>query len=187
MLAPRQRAVLILRDVLGWPAADTAGLLQTSVAAANSARQRARTIMREHLPAERADWQARPPSPAERELLSQFIDAHERLDGAAVARIASAQIRITMPPYPWRYEGIDAIRPLLVRAFGPDRDGDWRLLPTAVNRMPAAASYLRRPGDTQFRQFKLDVLRVEGDVIAEITTFGPASFPALGLPAVLPE
>ena len=186
VLAPRQRAALILRDVLGWPAADTAGLLQTSVAAANSALQRARSIMREHLPAERADWQARPPSPAERELLSQFIDAHERLDGAAVARIASAQIRITMPPYPWRYEGIDAIRPLLVRAFGPDRDGDWRLLPTAVNRMPTAASYLRRPGDTRFRQFKLDVLRVEGDVIAEITTFGPASFPALGLPAVLP-
>ena len=68
---------------------------------------------------------------------------------------------------------------------GPDRDGDWRLLPTAANRMPAAGSYLRRPGDTVFRAFKLDVLRVEGDVVAEVTTFGPESFPALGLPAVL--
>jgi len=188
VLAPRQRAALILRDVLGWPAADTAELLKTSVAAANSALQRARAIMRDHLPAERADWRARPPSPAERDLLSQFIEAHERLDGAAVARIASAQIRITMPPYPWRYEGIDGIAPLLARAFGPDRDGDWRLLPTAVNRMPAAASYLRRPGDTQFRPFKLDVLRIEGDVVAGITTFGPASsFPALGLPGVLAD
>jgi hypothetical protein len=102
-----------------------------------------------------------------------------------MARIASAQIRITMPPYPMRFDGIDAIQPLLVRAFGPDREGDWRLRPAAANRMPAAGSYLRRPGDTVFRAFKLDVLRVEGDVVAEITTFGPGSFPALGLPPVL--
>jgi RNA polymerase sigma-70 factor (ECF subfamily) len=111
--------------------------------------------------------------------------AHERLDGAAVARIAAAQIRVTMPPHPFRYDGIACLAPLLERAFGPGRDGDWRLLPTAVNRMPTAASYLRRPGDSQFRPFKLDVLRVEGDQVAEITTFGPALFPALGLPAVL--
>jgi RNA polymerase sigma-70 factor (TIGR02960 family) len=185
VLAPRQRAALIIRDVLGWPAADTAALLDTSVAAANSALQRARAIMREHLPPERSDWQARTPSAAERELLDQFVAAHEQLDAAAVARIASAQIRITMPPYPYRFDGIDGLAPLLERAFGPDREGDWRLLPTAVNRMPAAASYLRRPGDTQFRPFKLDVLRVEGDVIVEITTFGPAPFGALGLPSVL--
>jgi RNA polymerase sigma-70 factor (TIGR02960 family) len=185
VLAPRQRAALIIRDVLGWPAADTAALLETSVAAANSALQRARAIMRENLPAERADWRPRPPSAAERELLDQFIDAHERLDTTAMARIASAQIRITMPPYPVRFDGLDAIRPLLVRAFGPDREGDWRLRPAAANRMPAAGSYLRRPGDTVFRAFKLDVLRVEGDVVAEITTFGPGSFPALGLPPVL--
>jgi RNA polymerase sigma-70 factor (ECF subfamily) len=142
-------------------------------------------MMREHLPPERADWKARPPSAAERELLDQFIAAHERLDGAAVARIVSAGIRITMPPYPYLYQGIDAFAPLLERAFGPGRDGDWRLVRTAVNRMPAAASYLRRPGDAEFRAFKLDVLRVEGDRIAEITTFGPAPFPALGLPPVL--
>jgi RNA polymerase sigma-70 factor (ECF subfamily) len=90
-----------------------------------------------------------------------------------------------MPPYPFRYDGIDALATLLERAFGPDREGDWRLLPTALNRMPAAASYLRRPGDPQFRPFKLDVLRIEGGRIAEITTFGPAPFPALRLPAVL--
>ncbi len=185
MLAPRQRAALIIRDVLGWPAADTAALLETSVAAANSALQRARAIMRENLPAERADWRPRPPSAAERELLDQFIDAHNRLDATAMARIASAQIRITMPPYPMCFDGIDAIQPLLVRGLGPDREGDWRLLPTAANRMPAAANYLRRPGDTVFRPFKLDLLRVEGDVVAEVTTFGPGSFPALGLPPLL--
>jgi RNA polymerase sigma-70 factor (ECF subfamily) len=185
VLPPRQRAALVIRDVLGWSANETAALLDTSVAAANSAVQRARAMMREHLPPERADWKARPPSAAERELLDQFIAAHERLDSAAVARIVSAGIRITMPPYPYLYQGIDAFAPLLERAFGPGRDGDWRLVRTAVNRMPAAASYLRRPGDAEFRAFKLDVLRVEGDRIAEITTFGPAPFPALGLPPVL--
>jgi len=185
VLPPRQRAALLIRDVLGWPASDAAALLDTSVAAANSALQRARAIMREHLPPERSDWRARPPSAAERELLEQFIAAHERLDGPAIARIAATDIRITMPPYPTRYDGIDALAPLLDRAFGPGREGDWRLLPTALNRMPAAASYLRRPGEPQFRPFKLDVLRIEGALIAEITTFGPTPFPALGLPAVL--
>ena len=185
LLPPRQRAALLIRDVLGWPAADTAALLETSVAAANSALQRARAIMREHLPRERSDWQVRTPSAVDRDLLDQFIAAHERLDAAAVARIASAQIRVTMPPYPYRYEGIDGLAPLLERAFGPARDGDWRLLPAGVNRMPAAASYLRRPGDSQFRPFKLDVLRIEGSLIAEVTTFGPGSFPALGLPGTV--
>jgi RNA polymerase sigma-70 factor (ECF subfamily) len=71
----------------------------------------------------------------------------------------------------------------LVRAFGPDRD--WRLRPTGLNRMPAAASYLLRPGDTAYRAFKLDVLRIEGGVIAEITTFGPALFEELHLPEAL--
>ena len=65
---------------------------------------------------------------------------------------------------------------------GPDRDGDWRLVPTSANRLPAAASYLRRPGDTVFRAFKLDVLRIHDGAIAEITTFGYSRFPAFGLP-----
>lgn len=90
-----------------------------------------------------------------------------------------------MPPYPQIFEGLAGMKPLFERAFGPGRDGDWRLLPAAANRMPAAGSYLRRPGDTLFRPFKLDVLRIEGGAIAEITTFGPALFPALGLPPEL--
>jgi RNA polymerase sigma-70 factor (TIGR02960 family) len=181
-LPPRQRAALLIRDVMGWPAADTAALLEMSVAAANSALQRARTVMRDRLSPERADWQARQPTAAERDLLEQFIAAHEKLDAVAVARIASAEIQVTMPPNPFRYQGIDSMLGLLDRA----RDmGEWRLVPTAVNRMPAAASYLRRPDDPQFRSFKLDVLRIADGSIAEITTFGPAPFPALGLPAVL--
>ena len=185
VLPARQRAVLIARDVLGWPAAETASHLQTSVAAANSALQRARAALREHLPAQRADWQAGDPDEVQRDLLARFIDAHERYDAEAALAVAAADIRITMPPYPWLYQGRDALTPLLERAFGPDREGDWRLVPTRANRMPAAASYLRRPGDTAFRPFKLDVLRTSGGLIAEITTFGPGLFPAFGLPPVL--
>jgi hypothetical protein len=70
-------------------------------------------------------------------------------------------------------------------AFGPERDGDWRLVAASVNRMPASASYLRRPVDTDFWAFKLDVLRVDGTAIAEITTFGYAWFAAGGLPQIL--
>jgi RNA polymerase sigma-70 factor (TIGR02960 family) len=185
VLPPRQRAALLLRDVLGMPATETASLLETSVPAANSALQRARATMQDHLPSHRFDWSTREPSPEERHLLEQFIEAHERCDAAMVARVAARDIRITMPPYPWLYDGLEAIRPLLERAFGRDRDGDWRLLPTMANRMPSAASYLRRPGDSAFRAFKLDVLRIEDGLIAEITTFGPALFGELALPSSL--
>jgi RNA polymerase sigma-70 factor (TIGR02960 family) len=182
VLPARQRAALLAREVLGMPAAETAQLLETTVAAANSALQRARATMAQHLPSHRADWSAREPSPAEKELLDRFIEAHERCDAAAALAVAAEDIRVTMPPYPWLFDGRDALVPLLERAFGPGREGDWRLLPTSANRMPAAASYLRRPGDSVFRAFKLDVLRIEDDEIAEITTFGPALFDALGLP-----
>jgi RNA polymerase sigma-70 factor (TIGR02960 family) len=185
VLPPRQRAALLLRDVLGMPASETAELLDTSVPAANSALQRARVTMQEHLPARRSEWSAATPSAEERELLEQFIDAHERCDVAAAVAIASTDLRITMPPYPMCFDGLDAVVPLLERAFVTDPDGDWRLLPTTANRMPTAASYLRRPGDTEFRAFKLDVLRILDGKIAEITTFGPGQFAQFGLAAKL--
>jgi RNA polymerase sigma-70 factor (ECF subfamily) len=184
-LPPRQRAALVVRDVLGWPATETAALLDTSVAAANSAVQRACATLQAHLPSRRTEWSSTAPTDAERELLARFIDAHERMDAAAVASIAAQDIRVTMPPNPMVFEGLAGIQPLLERAFGPGRDGDWRLLPTSANRLPAAASYLRRPGDTAFRAFKLDVLRVLDGRIGEITTFGYALFPRFGLPDVL--
>ena len=186
VLPPRQRAALIVRDVLGWSAIETASLLETSVAAANSALQRARSTMREHLPARRAEWIAGKPSAEERELLDRFIDAHERCDAAAALAIASQELRISMPPDQMVFDGLAVIGPFLERAFGENRDGDWRLVPTWANRMPTAASYLRRPGDSEFRAFKFDVLRIEHGAIAEITTFGAGLFPKFGLPAVLP-
>jgi RNA polymerase sigma-70 factor (TIGR02960 family) len=187
LLPPRQRAVLILRDVLGWPAIEAAELLATSVAAANSALQRARATMQAHLPAQRAEWGTRAPSGVERDLLARFIDAHERCDAAAALAVAAQDIRITMPPAPYLYAGIEEVAALLERGFGPARDGDWRLVPTEANRMPTAASYLRRPGDTEFRAFKFDVLRVVDGEIAEITTFGVSMFPVFDLPMVLTE
>jgi len=184
-LPPRQRAALLGREVLGLSAAETADLIGTSVPAANSALQRARETMKQRLPRRRADWSAAAPDPAERRLLDAFIDAHERFDAAAALAIAASDIRVTMPPQPFVFDGRDALAPLLERAFGPERDGDWRLLPASANRMPAAVSYLRRPGDTVFRAFKVDVLRIEDGRIAEITTLGPALFVAHGMPEVL--
>lgn len=185
VLPPRQRAALIVRDLLGWPASETAALLETSVAAANSALQRARATMQRHLPARRTEWSAPDLSAEERALLERFIDAHERCDAEAAIAIASQDIRITMPPYPHIFEGIEELELLVENAFGDNREGDWRLLPTQANRLPTAASYLRRSGDSVFRPLKFDVLRIENGVIAEITTFGPELFTAFGLPPEL--
>jgi RNA polymerase sigma-70 factor (ECF subfamily) len=183
VLPPRQRAALIARDVLGWPASETATLLETSVAATNSALQRARATMSERLPAKRSEWSAGSPSDEERDLLARFIDAHERYDAPAAIAISAQDLRITMPPYPYLFEGIDVIGPLLDGAL---REGEWRLLATWANRMPTAASYLRKEGDTEFRAFKFDVLRIEHGKVAEITTFGPELFGVFGLPATVP-
>jgi hypothetical protein len=143
--------------VLGWSAAETASALDTSVAAANSALQRARATLRARLPARPSEWSGSAPSEQERLLLERFIDAHERADAAAAAALAREDIRVTMPPHPWCFDGLATIKPLLEP--GLTEPGEWRLLPTRANRQPAAASYLKAPGDTEFRAFKLDVLR----------------------------
>jgi RNA polymerase sigma-70 factor (TIGR02960 family) len=181
LLPPRQRAVLILRDVLGWSAKETAALLETSVASANSALNRARTTLQERSSARALERSSVVDlSEDERRLLDGFIDAHERADAAAAAALAREDIRITMPPHPFCYDGLEAIRPLLTE--GLTAPGEWRLLPTSANRLPAAASYLRAQGDTVFRAFKIDVLRIRDGKIAEITTFDATLFPQFGLP-----
>jgi RNA polymerase sigma-70 factor (TIGR02960 family) len=180
LLPPRQRAVLVLRDVLDWAAEQVAEVLELSVAAVNSALQRARATVRDRLPSG-----PREASATERRLLAGFIDAHERGDEEAALALISDDIRITMPPHPWLFEGIADFKRLLERAFGPESLGDWRLVPTAANNQPAAASYLRATGDDTFRAFKLDVLRVAEGRIAEITTFDAALFDQFGLPPTL--
>ncbi|HEY2669878.1 MAG TPA: RNA polymerase subunit sigma-70 [Rugosimonospora sp.] len=186
LLPARQRAVLILRDVLGWSANDSAEALDLTVAASNSALQRARATMREQLPRRRLDWSATQPTAEERDLLLRFIDAHERADVAASIALMREDIRVTMPPNPFWYDGIEAVGSLVAGAFGTQSQGEWRLVPTSANRQPTAASYLLAPGDSCYRAFKLDVLRVENGGVAEITTFDATLFPAFGLPPTLP-
>jgi RNA polymerase sigma-70 factor (TIGR02960 family) len=186
LLPPRQRAVLILREVLEWTAEQVAELLELSVAAVNSALQRARATLRDRLPAgRREEWAGADVSETERELLAGFIDAHERGDTELAMSLITDDVRVTMPPNPYLFEGRAAIAGLLEQAFGPQREGDWRLVPTRANRMPAAASYLRAFGDDTYRAFKVDVVRARDGRIAEITTFGPELFEQFGLPLTL--
>jgi RNA polymerase sigma-70 factor (TIGR02960 family) len=185
LLPPPQRAVLILREVVGWSASETAELLELSVPAVNSALQRARATLRERLPAERRElWTTPEATETERRVLAGFIDAHERGDTEAAFELIADDVRVTMPPDELVFDGLAAVAPLIERAHS-GADGEWRLVPTAANRQPAAASYLRAPGERDFVAFKLDVLRVEGSRIAELTTFGASRFPAFGLAEVL--
>ena len=184
LLPARQRAVLLLRDVLDWSAAETATALDISVAAANSALQRARATLREQLP----DRDAPRPAdltPAERALLMRFIAAHESGNVADAVAVMREDIRVTMPPYPHLFEGIAAVAELFRTGTGANGPGEWILRPTTANRMPAAASYLREPGQERARLFKFDVLRIADGRIAEITTFGPELGEQFGLPAYL--
>jgi RNA polymerase sigma-70 factor, ECF subfamily len=186
-LPPKQRAVLILRDVLGWSANDTASLLEDSVPAVNSALQRARATLKRHLPRRRMEWSAgAEASPEERALLERYIEAHERSDAAAVAAMLSEDVRVTMPPEPAVLDGRAAVISLFEHAaFADSAPGDWRLLPTRANRQPAAANYRRWPGETEFRALALDVLRFEDGKLAEIIVFRAEMFPAFGLPLTL--
>jgi RNA polymerase sigma-70 factor (TIGR02960 family) len=179
LLPPRQRAVLILRDVLEWSAKETAEMLDISVAATNSALQRARATLEDQAPATSAGDL----SDEERALLERYVDAHERADAEAALAITREDIRITMPPHPFFYEGVDQIRPLI--SDGLTGPGEWRLVTTSANRLPAAACYLREYGATEFRAFKIDVVRIEGGKVAEITTFDATLFPQFGLPPTL--
>jgi RNA polymerase sigma-70 factor (TIGR02960 family) len=185
LLPARQRAVLVLRDVLGWTAQESADALDMSLASANSALQRARSTLRDQLPQRRLDWTASEPTAQERELLLRFIDTHERGDAQAAVTLLRDDIRVTMPPYPMFFHGIDQVGELIAKAFSEDMLGRWRLVPTSANRQPAAASYYVAPGEDTYKAFKLDVLRIEDGKIAEITTFGASLFAAFGLPAEL--
>lgn len=178
-LPPRQRAAFVLCELLDWSAAETASLLETSVASVNSSLQRARaTLSRDESPrrgeAVTAD---------ERALLDAFIAAHQSGDCTASIALLARDVRVTMPPFPACFDGVEQVRPLMERA---NTMGAWRLVPAWANHMPAAVSYLRRPGDGEFRAFKIDVLHVRGDRIQEITTFQPTLLHAFKLPEVLP-
>ena len=188
LLPPKQRAVLIARDVLGWSAAESASLLGISVAAANSALQRARATMKKHLPRHRLEWRPRSePTDEERALLDRYMRATTHGDASAMVRLLRADAFCAMPPSPESYVGAEAIVAAWVEGgFGSPAFGEFRCVATRANSQPAVACYLKRPDDTEYRPFVLDVLRIEGDAVAEVTVFPlEPLLDALDLPAKL--
>lgn len=160
-LPPRQRAVLIVRDVLGWPADQTAELLDISVPAANSALQRARATMRERGSA------PRPASPDVREVARRFAEAYQRADVDGMARLLADHARITMPPLPMWYHGKEAIVGALRQSL--PFLGELRTGLTGANRQPAVYSLVRQDGE--WRPFAISVLTVEAGLIVAATAF----------------
>jgi RNA polymerase sigma-70 factor (ECF subfamily) len=189
-LPPRQRAVFILRDVLGWPAPRAADALELTVASVTSALQRARVTMREQLPDRRLDWR----SPAthelsndERGVVKSYIDAHERNDLDGLMSLLRDELRFAMLPdmgtvIMTAEEAVDGWVSGGLFQRGYD---DWRGITTTVNRMPAAALYLRAPDDPEHRLFAIAVLHIVDGKIAELTGFDATDEPWLGLPPTL--
>ncbi|MEH0821194.1 MULTISPECIES: RNA polymerase subunit sigma-70 [unclassified Micromonospora] len=184
-LAPRPRAVLILRDVLGWPAKEVAELLGDSVNSVNSALQRARAGMREHLPPQRQDWTGDETDTRTRELVRRFTDAAIAKDIDGLAAMLRDDVRCSMPPTPGLQIGRDAVVNDWI-ADGFESLGSLRAVPTAVNRQPAVAFYLRQDSDGAYLPLTVDALRITGGAITEIVTFHADRFPRLGLPERLP-
>ena len=185
-LAPRPRAVLILRDVLGWRAKDCAELLETTEAGVNSALQRAHAGLKEHLPRERGEWTAEG-SAEERALLERYMELTEAGDARGLAVLMHEDARFSMPPEPEFFVGRDTIvNGWAEGGFGSEEFGAIRSLLTRTNRQPAVANYVRKPGAEAYTLEAVDVLRIEDGLIADVTAFyGPALEP-FGLPRTLP-
>ncbi|SCL72916.1 RNA polymerase, sigma subunit, ECF family [Micromonospora citrea] len=189
-LPPRQRAVFVLRDVLGWPASRAADALEVTVASVTSALQRARVTVREQLPDRRLDWR----SPAthelsddERAVVRSYMDAHERNDLDGLVALLRDDLRFAMLPEPGTLvvTAEDAVDGWVSGGLFRRGYDDWRCVATTVNRMPAAALYLRIPGDPEYRLFNIAVLRIVDGKVVELTGFGAAGRPWLGLPPTL--
>lgn len=184
-LPPRQRAVLILRDALDWSANETAVVLEISVAAANSALQRARATMKERLPAGRLEWQASAEAEqAERSLLQTYMEAWDRHDERKLVSLLREDVRMAMPPHPTWYEGREAVAAFLAGvAFAPGSE-PHRFVPTRANRQPAFGVY--RGAGADARPFAIHVLQIESGLVADMHFFiYPELFAAFGLPDTL--
>lgn len=176
LLPARQRAVLTLRDVLAFPAADVAGILDTTTGAVDSALRRARTRLAEAALAE--DDVAEPGEPARRTLLDSYVDAFVRADPGALVTLLRADVELEMPPIPTWFTGRDAVVGFL--ASRVLREGRWHLVPTRANGQPALVEYART--ESGFEAHGVQVLTLAGDRIARITAFNdPALVPAFGL------
>jgi RNA polymerase sigma-70 factor (ECF subfamily) len=184
-LPARQRAVLILRDVLDWSASEVAGLFESSTAAINSAHQRARATMRAQLGPQDVLITSREASDEERVALETFMQAWEEADTQRLIALLREDARWAMPPAPLWFDGRAAIVRML-ELFPVDWHGRaFRMLATAANRQPAAAAYVSPDGHASFTLSGVHVLRIQAGRIAGITTFGPELCRPFDLPATL--
>jgi RNA polymerase sigma-70 factor (ECF subfamily) len=177
-LPPRQRAVLILRDVLGWRAAEAADLLGTTTVAANSALQRARAQLQQVAPSE--DELREPADPGVVALLNRYAGAFENADVAALTELLRDDAVIEMPPTPTWFAGRERVE-LFLRSHALREPGRFRMIPTAANGQPALAEYARGD-DGVYRGLGIHVLTIAGSHIARISAFlDPGLFEAFGL------
>jgi RNA polymerase sigma-70 factor (ECF subfamily) len=186
-LPARQRAVLILRDVLGFSARETAEALETSPVSVDSALQRARRTIDERVPAQSQQAALRRLGDRDlRKLVNRFADAWERRDTDALVAMLVEDARMTMPPQPSWYQGRDAIATFLRRVpLSPDRR--FRLLPTSANGQPALAAYLWDEQTSCFEPESMIVLTFRDHGIEEITAFrSPELFPFFDVPEQAP-
>jgi RNA polymerase sigma-70 factor (ECF subfamily) len=174
-LPPRQRAVLVLRDVLAFPAAEVAVMLGTTTVSVKSALQRARARLRELAPA--ADQISEPTEAQTRALLDQYITAFENADATALERLLLEDAAIEAPPLRTWFAGRKTCVPFL-RAVVMGSPGDWRMLATSANGQPATAAYLRdQHGNHQ--PYGICVLTVTSEGIRRIVSFGDPSLVAV--------
>jgi RNA polymerase sigma-70 factor (ECF subfamily) len=188
-LPPRQRAVLLLRDVLDWPAAEAAEILEMTLPAVNSALHRARnTMARTYHGRDRDKLAASPPDAQTLLLLENYVRAWENADVAELVALLKEEAILAMPPTPTWFSGRQAIGGILaVMAFAGDAGGRWRLLPLRANGQPAFAAYERDDPAGVRRPRGIHVLTAEGNRLAEVMVFlDPALPPRFGLPAELP-
>jgi len=182
LLPARQRAVLLLRDVLGFSAAETSTALDTTVASVNSALQRARATVASFRPEPETTSPSR--DAQEQALLDRYIAAHETLDPQAIIAVLRDDARLTISPTGLSWDGKDEITQPFLDGMGAL--GEWRCLPIRANRQPAVAHYLRPWGAHDYAAFTIVVLHIEGGELTEMATFAtPELFAAFGLPAVL--
>lgn len=186
-LPPRQRAVLVLRDVLGYRAAEVAAMLETTEASVNSALQRARAAL-EATP-ERPGGRSLPDSPAQRALLAHFSEAFEGGDVESLLELLTEDAWIRMPPEPHEYQGREAIGAFLSSRSIFQEPGRIRLVAAGANGQPAFAYYLRDSHTGVSRANGFFVLTLDGEeAIAAITRFGDNGvLPYFGLPRTLPD
>jgi RNA polymerase sigma-70 factor (ECF subfamily) len=185
VLPPRQLAVLILRDVLGFHANEVAGMLDSTVESVNSALKRARASLQRRRPAT-ADHEPPPTSgsPSEDAIVAKFVSAYEAADLDAVVALLTDDVFMSMPPMPLEYEGRDVVARFCASIFGSGRRFD--LVPTRANGQPAFAAYLNAP--TGIRHGTgLIVLTLAGDRICAMSRFETSVFPWFGLPRSLPS